>query len=237
MKTYSLNIKTLFNFVFLFKIITNSKVFEPFLLDVTKSSISIMYINNSSIVDYFDERSFEYPEKQEEEEKDITPFIVNILTIDCEAKIEVPDGINAKKISHNNYNAYSIYFNTYMNFFLYPLIKSTTEINGNYPLITTCIKMDKSNIPELNMIENQPVFLYFSDILKEINLVYNFKQNYNEHPIIVSFYIQEKVNFKIKISDNKNKIIIEKIINYKENIEFKPETDKIYNIFILQKKV
>ena len=61
MKTYSLNIKTLFNFVFLFKIITNSKVFEPFLLDVTKSSISIMYINNSSIVDYFDERSFEYP--------------------------------------------------------------------------------------------------------------------------------------------------------------------------------
>ena len=119
-----------------------------------------------------------------------------------------------------------------MNFVLYPLIKSTTEINGNYLLITTCIKMDKSNIPELNMIENEPVFLYFSDILKEINLVYNFKQNNNEHPIIVSFYIQEKVNFKIKISDNKNKIIIEKIINYKDNIEIIPETDKIYNIFI-----
>ena len=124
-----------------------------------------------------------------------------------------------------------------MNFFLFPLNKSITEINGDYLLITTCIKMDKSNIPELNMIENEPVFLYFSDILKEFNLVYNFKQNNNEHPIIVSFYIQEKMNFKIKISDNKNKIIIEKIINYKDKIEFKSETDKIYNIFILQKKV
>ena len=55
--------------MFLFKIITNSKVIEPFWLDVTTSSIRIMYINNSSNVDYIDERAFEYPEEQEEEKK------------------------------------------------------------------------------------------------------------------------------------------------------------------------
>ena len=66
MKTYSLNIKTLFNFVFLFKIITNSKVFEHFWLYVTTSSIRIMYINNSSIVNYIDERTFEDLEEQEQ---------------------------------------------------------------------------------------------------------------------------------------------------------------------------
>ena len=119
-----------------------------------------------------------------------------------------------------------------MRFNFFPLIKSTTEINGNYLLITTCIKMDKSNIPELNMIENEPVFLYFNDILKEINLVYYFNQSNIEHPIIISFYIQEKVNFKIKISDNKNKIIIEKIINYKENIEIIQKLIK-FIIFLL----
>ena len=234
MKRYSLNIKMLFNFIFLFIIIPNSEGQTIlFFIDDTTSRISTMHINNDSLVYFHDERIYKYYDMDPEEQKKVlTPFIVNILTIDCEAKIEVPVGINYKKISHNNYNAYSIYFNILIGLNFYPLIKSSTEKNGDYRLIIKSIKMDKSNFPKLNITENEPVFLYFNDILKKINLVYNFNKSNAEYPIIASFYIQEKIKFKIKISDNKNKIIIEKIINYKENIEIKPETGKFYNIFI-----
>ncbi len=69
MEAYFLNIKILFNFVFLFEIITISKG-ELFWIDATRSSIDIMYINNSSKVNYIDE-SFK---DLEEQEKDITQF-------------------------------------------------------------------------------------------------------------------------------------------------------------------
>ena len=66
--------------------------------------------------------------------------------------------------------------------------------------------------------------------MKTINLIYT--NSNSEQPIIVSFFIKEKIKFKIEISNNKNKII-NKIINYKENIIFKPKSYYInYDILI-----
>ena len=79
--------------------------------------------------------------------------------------------------------------------------------------------------------ENEPVFLYFNNVLKLINLLYKFENNDIEYPIIISFLISEKLKFKIEITDGEN-IITNRIINYEENIIIKPKPNKTYNISI-----
>jgi len=162
-------------------------------------------------------------------------FLINILSIDCEVNITNVHDKVIKKISHNNYNAISIFFDEGINFGINPLIHSKKEQRQKrkYPLIINRINVvdDNSTFPELNIKGNEPVFLYFSDVLNKIKLVYNFNNN-NEHPIIVSFFIQEKIKFKIDILDEEKNIITNRIINYKENIIIKPNKGKIFNIFI-----
>ena len=139
-----------------------------------------------------------------------------------------------KKISNYNYDAYSVLINdtkTYLN--INPLINSSKEQSyfKNYPLIINQIYFDDSGIPQLNVKENEPVFLYFNNALKLINLLYKFENNDIEYPIIVSFFIKEKIKFKVEISDGENNIT-NRIINYKENFIIKPKHNKIYNISI-----
>jgi len=142
--------------------------------------------------------------------------------------------MDIKKISNYNYDAYSVLINdtkTYLN--INPLINSSKEQSyfKNYPLIINQIYFDDSGIPQLNVKENEPVFLYFNNALKLINLLYKFENNDIEYPIIVSFFIKEKIKFKVEISDGENNIT-NRIINYKENFIIKPKHNKIYNISI-----
>ena len=229
MKIYLTKKRLFFNFIVLFLLILNSKCYPLVLfLNDTSSEITKLDIINSMQVTLFDPRTYDnYGDGSK------TPFLVHILSIDCEVNLVVPQEIDIKKISHYKYNAFSIFFNNLVNLALSPLINSTKEKNQNrhYLLIINYIKMDISKIPELNIRENEPVFLYFNNILKKINLVYNNNNNNIEQTIIVSFFIQEKVKFKINISDDE-KNITNMIVNYKENIVIKPESSKTYNIFI-----
>ena len=97
--------------------------------------------------------------------------------------------------------------------------------NRIYPLIINSININDSKIPQLIIKEKEPVFLYFNNILKKINLIYEFENVNIDHPIIVSFYIKEKIKFKIEVSVGERNII-NRIINYKENIIIKPESHK-----------
>ena len=148
------------------------------------------------------------------------------MSIDCKINLEVNKKIKFENISYYNNNVYYITkdYNEIVNLAINPLISSLKEQNQkrNYPLIINTIKYSYfyTPLPTLNIKENEPIFLYFNSDLKTINLIYT--NSNSEQPIIVSFFIKEKIKFKIEISNNKNKII-NKIINYKENIIFKPK--------------
>ena len=82
------------------------------------------------------------------------------------------------------------------------------------------------------MTKNEPTFLFFNNDLQNATLLYKFGNRDLGYPIIISFFIKEKIKFRIKISDEDNYIIINRTINYKENIIIKPESIKAYNISI-----
>jgi len=223
----SSKLKFLYNFIFLFIFIINVKG-QYVTITLRKSDIQIINIDNSKIrIDN---------EQTSQISKNRIGFLINILTIDCEFNITNVQENVTKEITHYDYKAISIFLlNKGQNFFIYPLIhskKNEQKQIRKYPLIINRIDIDKSIIPELNINGNEPVFLYFSDFLKQIKLLYNFdKKNNMDHPIIISFFIQEKIKFKIQISDEE-KNITNRIINYKENIIINPISGKTYNIFI-----
>ena len=142
--------------------------------------------------------------------------------------------VDYKKLNYYNYEIYYITTTNRTTFELkiYPLITSSQNQNRICPIITNNI--GDYPYPVLKVKENEPVFLYFNDKFKKITLRYIFEKSNNENPVIVSFFIKEKIKFKIEISDNTKKII-KRTINYKENIIIKPESaesDNTYNIFI-----
>ena len=166
-------------------------------------------------------------------------LLIHILSIDCKLKLEdtaKKRNVKIHEIDNYNYNAFYIKLTQISYKFKISLLTNSLREqnqNKNYRLIINSVIKDDSNTPELNMKENEPVFLYFNEDLKKIILKYKFGKKDLKYPIIISFFIREKINFKIKISDKMDNIIIDRTINYKENIIIKPEFDETYNIFIL----
>ena len=230
MMKYLLKLKIHYNFIFLFILFSKVKA--------QKSDNKINY-------EKIGETSTKYLNAKKgttlyfTSELDTQLLLVHFFPIDCEINIEGMDKKtnkyikNSMKISNYNYYSFFVLFQKYSNFTITPLI-SQNELNQNrnYHLIINTIKFQNSKIPELKIKEKEPVFLYFNEILKNITL--NYSANNNEYPIIVSFFIKEKIKFKIKITDNE-KTIKERNINYKENIIIKPENPNAnYTIFIFQ---
>ena len=163
-------------------------------------------------------------------------LLIHFLSIDCDINIVKgkKKDANIYKINNYNYEAFYILITKKENpiFSISPSIHSLRE--ENHPLIINSIEIYDSKIPELEIKGNEPVLLYFNADLEKINLTY-INSNFGD-PIILSFFIKEKIKFKIEISENK-KNIINRTINYKEYIIIKPkEINSIYNILIVQDK-
>ena len=213
------------NFIFLFILILNIQSKETVYEFVKEGEVSKIYLK--SIMDVHLIINSNY-----------SPMLIHFLSIDCEIEIvneDKEDFIDIKKISNFNYYASSVLINdteSYLN--IIPLINSSKELNPNrnYPLIINQIFFGNSGIPQLKVKENEPIFLCFNDNLNLINLIYYFGDRDIQYPIIISFFIKEKIKFKIEISHEHKKSIINRIINYKENIIIKPESYKTYNISI-----
>ena len=158
-------------------------------------------------------------------------LLIHFLSLNCEIFIDPREEVD--EISHYNYDAYYAIIKGSLNpknFKIIPLINtkrihSKNYKNRLYPLIINSIKINNFKTPELIVKENEPIFLYFNNNLKKINLIYKFENNNIEHPIVVSFFIKEKIKFKIEVSVGQ-KNIINRYINYKENVIIKPETQK-----------
>ena len=162
-------------------------------------------------------------------------LLIHFLSMDCDINIDKGENKDAYVYKINNYNYEAFYIlitkkeNPYIS--ITPFIHSLRE--ENHPLIINTIEIYDSKIPELEINGNEPVLLYFNVELEKINLKYN-NSNF-EDPIILSFFIKEKIKYKIEIIDNKNNIIIKRTINYKENIIIKPDSQIIiYNILVTQ---
>ena len=216
MKIYYLNL--FYNLIFLLILIPKVKDKET----VPIGTLYTKNITNSKI-----EFSFNSDKK----------LLIHILSIDCQIQSNEKNSKIVYEISNYNFNV--LYFSITKKSYeveINPLIDSIKmqKQNRNYHLIINSIKIDdSSNPPELTIIKNEPVFLYFKKgELEKIKLLYKFENSDLGHPIIISFFIKENIKFKIEISDNKNNIIITRNINYKENIIIKPEADKSYNILI-----
>ena len=226
MVEYSLKSKLYLNFIFLFILILN---IQEFICDsypiYEGESKTVYFYNAKNLMICFQK----FPASK-------FPILIHFLPIDCEIKIgndDIPQSIDIKKINNYNYDAFSLFTNNYnytcLN--IYNLINSSKKHIQLYPLTINRIKFINPDIPILNAKENVPVFLYFNDILKKIKLVYEYTKSNVEHPMIVSFFIKEKIKFKIEISDDEMNIT-NRIINYKENIIIKPKPGKTYNILI-----
>jgi len=211
-------------FIFLFILILNIQ--ESINELIKEGEIKTIYLYNLRNIILYSKKNFGLN----------SPMLIHFLSIDCDIQIEeLYKNELEMKINNFNYGAYSVLINdneTKLN--IYPLINSSIERfrYRNYPLIINRISFADSTIPQLNAKENLPIFLNFNEFLTKIKLVYNFIENNDDNPIIISFYIKEKIKFKIEISDDDEKNITNKIVDEKENIIFRPEHGKAYNIFI-----
>ena len=225
MSNYSMNLKFYYNLFFLFILILyvkNQEILNECSENVTNGEVCLEYLNNSTEIE-LNWRQDDYN------------LIIHILSIDCEIEVDDINKNNFEKISYYNYDAYylSKHYDNSISLKINPLIPSKKQNqNRNYPLIINTIKNSSIFMPYispvLNVKENEPIFLYFNNDFKSINLFYgnsNIKQ-----PIIISFFTKEKTKFKIEISDQIK--IINKIINYKGNIIFNPEYYADYDISI-----
>ena len=222
----SMKLKLNYNLILLFILILNVKdISNEEIKYISHGEMYIEYLNNSKGVEL-------------EWNNDYYPLIINFLSIDCEINIEIVLDSYEKnrytKISNYNYEVY--YFPNLIahniKFKIYPIIPSLNEKNKNRncPLIINSI----SRRGCLKIKENIPIFFYFiNSNYKEICLKYEYENSYNEQPIIVSFFTKEKVVFNVEIDDNNNNNIIDRDINYKENILFKPDSSKKTYIFYI----
>ena len=162
-------------------------------------------------------------------------ILVHFYPLEC--KIYLTDSYDHEdkiyNISNYEYDAYYtlIEKDDTTSFKIKPLIYSLSSEIKNIScslIINSVIIKDNNNVPELTLIEKEPVLFYFKDNVTRLNLIYI--HNNNKNPIIVSFFIKEKTKFKIKYNDGKEEI--EKFIYYKENILINSTSKSKYKIEI-----
>jgi len=163
-------------------------------------------------------------------------ILIHFYPLECDIHItdEVYNGERIYNISNYNNNAFYtlITRSLYTTFNVKSLMNSISTEYQNImcPLIINSIKIYDNTIPELVVNEKDPILFYFRDEVQKLKLIYNHNNN-NENPIIVSFFIKEKVKFRIECYDGEEKI--NKTINYKETILIKPNSSNTkYNILL-----
>jgi len=162
-------------------------------------------------------------------------ILIHFYPLECDIHItdDLYKGERIYNISNYNYNAFYtlITRSLYTTFNVKSLMNSISMDYQNMicPLIINSIKLYDNTIPELVVNEKDPILFYFRDEVQRLKLIYN--HNNNENPIIISFFIKEKVKFRIECNDGEEKI--NKTIYYKETILIKPKSSNTkYTILI-----
>ena len=115
------------------------------------------------------------------------------------------------------------------------LIKSINDYNKNKVFHLKINSFEYINEANLAIKEKESTLLNFNNTFKKINLIYDLDDKFiYSYPISISFFIKERVKFKINISNNKDEILI-KIVAYQDKIliepNFIPKKISKYNYF------
>ena len=192
--------------------------------EVKSELINGSYIYNFNFVD-------------SDKESDI---LINIYPLDCQIKVSAnkTTDLKFKKISNYEYGAFSIIMPkdkiNSSTIKVRPLINPLEEknIKREYHLVISSLEI---NDPKLIFNKELPTLINFDSNLTKMNLYYNYTVD-NFEPIVLSFFIKERVKFEARILDSE---IPNRIIAYKDNIIIDPT--KIHlkgnNIFISIKKI
>ena len=190
--------------------------------NIQKGKIQTELLNDSFIYEYHFSSS-----------SNISDLIINYYPLDCKIYLESNNnnGINITKISNYEYDAFSLAINrNIINSTIIrvkPLINQLEDKNKmrTYHLIINSYYRNNS---QLILNEKLPTLIYFDSILNSLNLSYNLG-NYEE-PVVISFFIKERVKYKCSILNGGMPI---KIIAYKDNIIIEPKNyQKNENIII-----
>ena len=158
-------------------------------------------------------------------------FLIHFYPLDCNIRIisqkeNDANEIEFEKISNYEYNAfYAIIKKDKINstfFKIKTLMNSVNDYNKNRTFHLIINSFEYINDTNLTIKEKEPILLNFNNTINKINLLYNLtKQEIYIHPISVSFFIKERVKFKITVSNNED-IPFEKIIYYTDRILIDP---------------
>ena len=171
-------------------------------------------------------------------------YLIHFYPLDCTIKIAIENNttnIDIITIKNYDYDSFSIKMPAKqlgkVSIKLKTLITSNDEYKKNrtYHLIINSFKNNEYS--NLYIKENEPTFLYFNNNLKNIKLLYNFNKELN-HPIFVSFFIKERVKFRVEIENteiNKTISYIDGIVISKEELSYLSKITIIINIYEREK--
>ena len=160
-------------------------------------------------------------------------IIVHFYALDCHIEIDTENNknINVEKISNYEYDSYyAIITKEYSkeNILVYPLIYSLNENKKNRTYHLVINSFEKKE--ELILGEKAPNLLYFNQNLNEIKLKYELNTN-SIYPVVFSFFIKEKVKFKVTVH-NEKKDLFSKVIAYTDKILINPNYFQQFSSYI-----
>ena len=152
-------------------------------------------------------------------------LLVHFYPLDCIIAVVVKENSNIKIETISNYEFNSFYAiipedELATAKFKIKILKNTiNDYNINRTLHLIINSFEYINDANLIIKEKEPILLNFNHTLDKINLLYNLgkKEENDNFPISISFYVKERVKFKITVSNNEDKII-EKDISYIDRI-------------------
>ena len=172
--------------------------------------------------------------------------IINFYSLDCHIKIvgqNNKENIDIIPISNYEYDSFYAIIESKNDqdfgstfFKIKTLINSVDDYNNNRTFHLIINSFEINDIPNLKINDGQPFLLNFDNNYNNIELSYKLNKN-QDYPILVSFFIKERVKFLITVSNGEEEF--QKIVAYTDKIlienNFKPKTSS--NITILIRKI
>ena len=152
-------------------------------------------------------------------------LLIYFYPLDCQIEIEEErndNNITIETISNYEYNAYYAIIrkeNRTDKSSFKVRIKNVLDENKNRTYHLIINSLENKNNAELYIKEKEPFMLNFNNTLNEIQLIYEINKS-EQYPIVISFFIKERVKFEINVDNGENETF-SKIISYEDKVLIK----------------
>ena len=171
-------------------------------------------------------------------------LIINFYSINCNINININNKSNMDDIGKDLPNLIGHDKDTFsmrlnkdeINSTLINIEPLNNDFYYNYnrtcPLVINSIIIDKDF--KLKITEDKPIYLYFNESFKNLNISYEIKDTTEDSFIALLFFYHENANFEVTVSDENKKILKWKALNTSDfdNIFLTEELKNIQKLFI-----